>query len=100
MGQGSSSDKKKEADVAESLRAAGIPDIKIDRKYTHVQRGAKEHKISAEDFDVCKVLGRGSFGKVMLVRKKDTGTMYAMKSVSSVVMISKIFDVQRYLPYF
>ena len=83
MGQGSSSDKKKEKDVAESLRAAGIPDIDIDRRYTHFKTGDKEHKICAEDFDVCKVLGRGSFGKVMLVRKKDTGTMYAMKSVRS-----------------
>ena len=29
-------------------------------------------KISNEDFENLKVIGRGSFGKVYLVRKKDT----------------------------
>lgn len=28
-----------------------------------------------------KVIGRGSFGKVYLVRKKDTGIYYAMKTL-------------------
>lgn len=36
-------------------------------------------KISKEDFYILKVIGRGSFGKVYLVRKKDTGLPYAMK---------------------
>jgi len=31
------------------------------------------------DFALLKVLGRGSFGKVMLVRKHDSGHVYAMK---------------------
>ena len=30
-------------------------------------------KISKDDFLILKVIGRGSFGKVYLVRKKDTG---------------------------
>jgi len=34
-----------------------------------------------DDFTILKVLGRGSFGKVMLVRKKDNGQLYAMKSL-------------------
>lgn len=36
-------------------------------------------KVTAEDFDYIKVIGRGSFGKVYLVRKKDTRVPYAMK---------------------
>lgn len=36
-------------------------------------------KISKEDFILLKVIGRGSFGKVYLVRKVDTGIAYAMK---------------------
>jgi serine/threonine protein kinase len=36
-------------------------------------------KVTIEDFDLLKVLGRGAFGKVMQVRKKDTGKIYAMK---------------------
>jgi len=36
-------------------------------------------KISLDDFKLLKVIGRGSFGKVYLVRKKDSGLPYAMK---------------------
>lgn len=36
-------------------------------------------KITVDDFDYIKVIGRGSFGKVYLVRKKDTRVPYAMK---------------------
>lgn len=38
----------------------------------------KKH-VTIEDFDLLKVLGRGAFGKVLQVRKKDTGKIYAMK---------------------
>ncbi|KAF2068608.1 hypothetical protein CYY_010065 [Polysphondylium violaceum] len=36
-------------------------------------------KVGIEDFDLLKVIGKGSFGKVMQVRKKDNGRIYAMK---------------------
>lgn len=36
-------------------------------------------KITKDDFHILKVIGRGNFGKVMQVRKKDTGRIYAMK---------------------
>ncbi|KAI9309974.1 serine/threonine-protein kinase SCH9 [Zopfochytrium polystomum] len=35
--------------------------------------------LSAADFDILKVVGKGSFGKVLQVRKRDTGRIYAMK---------------------
>jgi hypothetical protein len=37
------------------------------------------HKVGVEDFDLVKVIGKGSFGKVTLVRKKTDGKLYAMK---------------------
>lgn len=36
-------------------------------------------KIGFDDFLMLKVIGKGSFGKVMLVKKKDTNRLYAMK---------------------
>jgi RAC serine/threonine-protein kinase len=36
-------------------------------------------KVSVQDFDLLNVIGKGSFGKVIQVRKKDTGKVYAMK---------------------
>eukprot|EP00644_Phytophthora_capsici_P008705 jgi/Phyca11/546301/estExt2_Genewise1Plus.C_PHYCAscaffold_200425 len=37
------------------------------------------HGVSVSDFDLIKVIGKGSIGKVFLVRKKDTHVVYAMK---------------------
>ncbi len=36
-------------------------------------------QISKSDFTMIKVIGKGSYGKVLLVKKKDTGKLYAMK---------------------
>eukprot|EP01114_Cavostelium_apophysatum_P023666 TRINITY_DN898_c0_g1_i1.p1 TRINITY_DN898_c0_g1~~TRINITY_DN898_c0_g1_i1.p1 ORF type:complete len:439 (-),score=184.56 TRINITY_DN898_c0_g1_i1:98-1414(-) len=41
--------------------------------------GAGNEKVGVEDFDLLNLVGKGSFGKVMQVRKKDTGQIYAMK---------------------
>ena len=38
-----------------------------------------QKKVGVDDFELLKVVGRGNFGKVMQVRKKDTGRIYAMK---------------------
>jgi len=35
--------------------------------------------INVNDFKIMKVIGRGTFGKVFLVKKIDTGVPYAMK---------------------
>ena len=43
-----------------------------------------EHHSSAickQDFKILKVIGRGSFGKVYLVQKKDNDRLYAMKTL-------------------
>lgn len=36
-------------------------------------------KISSDDFKIIKVIGRGTFGKVFMVKKKDNDKVYAMK---------------------
>ena len=35
--------------------------------------------IGLDDFELLTVLGKGSYGKVLQVRKKDSGQLYAMK---------------------
>jgi len=42
-----------------------------------------------DDFNILKVVGRGAFGKVMLVEKKDTKKLYALKSLRKNVIIEK-----------
>lgn len=39
-------------------------------------------KFTLNDFELLKVVGKGSYGKVTLVKKKDTGQLFAMKSLS------------------
>ncbi len=49
----------------------------------------QEIKVTIDDFNILKVIGRGAFGKVMLVEKKDTKKMYALKSLRKNVIIEK-----------
>jgi serine/threonine protein kinase len=46
-------------------------------------------KVGIDDFDLMKVLGKGSFGKVMMVRKKDDGNIYAMKTLRKEALIKR-----------
>lgn len=46
-------------------------------------------KIKRDDFKIVKVIGKGSFGKVFLVKKKDCGDkVYAMKVLNK-AMVAK-----------
>ena len=40
-----------------------------------------------DDFEQIKILGRGAFGTVDLVRRKNTGQVYAMKTLSKFEMV-------------
>lgn len=42
-----------------------------------------------EDFEILKLIGKGTFGQVFQVRKKDTQRIYAMKVLSKKVIIQK-----------
>ncbi|KAL8933910.1 MAG: hypothetical protein Q9216_006159 [Gyalolechia sp. 2 TL-2023] len=48
----------------------------------------KKH-FGPEDFQILKLIGRGTFGQVYLVRKKDTQRLYAMKVLSKKVIVQK-----------
>ena len=49
--------------------------------------GPKE--VTLEDFNLLKVLGKGSFGKVLQVKKKDTGEIFAMKILEKEAVLEK-----------
>ncbi|CCK68290.1 serine/threonine protein kinase YPK1 KNAG_0A06290 [Huiozyma naganishii CBS 8797] len=50
---------------------------------------SKNKPLSIDDFDLLKVIGKGSFGKVMQVRKKDTQKIYALKAIRKSYIVSK-----------
>lgn len=51
-----------------------------------------DSKLAVSDFDLLKVVGKGAFGKVMLVRKRhgsDKGSIYAMKVLKKSMIAAK-----------
>lgn len=46
-------------------------------------------KLGMDDFYTVKVIGRGAFGQVRLVQKKDTGKVFAMKSLRKADMMKR-----------
>ena len=49
----------------------------------------KRTRLGLEDFESLKVIGRGAFGEVWLVQKKDMGHVYAMKILRKADMVEK-----------
>uniref|UniRef100_A0A8C7TGY0 Rho-associated protein kinase 1 n=1 Tax=Oncorhynchus mykiss TaxID=8022 RepID=A0A8C7TGY0_ONCMY len=49
----------------------------------------RDLRMKAEDYEVVKVIGRGAFGEVQLVRHKATRKVYAMKLLSKFEMIKR-----------
>merc|ERR1712154_516709 len=66
-----------EEDINELKHVKDIKDI-VDVKH-----------VNAEDFEFLKVIGRGSFGKVMQVKKKDEGEILAMKILKKRAIIAR-----------
>lgn len=52
------------------------------------QKTEKKH-YGPEDFTILKLIGKGTFGQVFQVRKKDTQRIYAMKVLSKKVIVQK-----------
>lgn len=74
----------RQASTTESLDSTG--EISYERE-VELQDVIKEghEKADPSQFELLKVLGEGSFGKVFLVRKvsgADAGTLYAMKVIN------------------
>ncbi|KAM7185316.1 Protein kinase-like domain containing protein [Naviculisporaceae sp. PSN 640] len=63
----------------------GTGKLKIGVEYVENRAG----KLKIEDFELLKVVGKGSFGKVMQVRKKDTHRIYALKTIRKAHIISR-----------
>lgn len=72
--------------------------ISIERKNRETQLFGKNEsqflrlrrtRLALDDFNTVKVIGKGAFGEVRLVQKKDTGKIYAMKTLLKSEMYKK-----------
>jgi serine/threonine kinase 38 len=81
--------------LEESMREEGLSEVqKSEKRAQHALKETeflrlKRSKLGVEDFEPLKVIGRGAFGEVRLVQKKDTGHVYAMKILRKADMLEK-----------
>lgn len=81
--------------LEEQMRAEGLSEQqKNERRQVHAIKETeflrlKRLKLSYSDFTPLKVIGKGAFGEVRLVQKKDTGHIYAMKILRKKDMLLK-----------
>ena len=64
-----------------------ILDCNKKNSVTLYQKTKEDAFPTLDDFKIINVLGRGSFGKVFLVQRKQTGKYYAMKVLRKDVLI-------------
>lgn len=50
-------------------------------------------KVNIENFEVIRMIGEGSFGKVLLVQHKEEGALFALKTLSKAKII-KLLQVE------
>lgn len=83
------------AKLEESLKDENLSEEqRHEKRLQHAQKETeflrlKRSRLGVEDFEPLKVIGRGAFGEVRLVQKKDTGHVYAMKILRKADMLEK-----------
>lgn len=75
--------------ASSSTNSNEVTRSKVARSSTLYTRREDIKEVHLEDFQVLKVLGRGSFGKVCLVEFTPTKEIYAMKSLKKDVLIDQ-----------
>eukprot|EP01114_Cavostelium_apophysatum_P012722 TRINITY_DN2910_c0_g1_i1.p1 TRINITY_DN2910_c0_g1~~TRINITY_DN2910_c0_g1_i1.p1 ORF type:complete len:655 (-),score=195.25 TRINITY_DN2910_c0_g1_i1:52-2016(-) len=85
--------KFKDADGLYKFSAQEPGEVQEEDKLSQsTDTGQKLGKVGIDDFEQIRVLGKGGFGKVLLVKKKDTGKIYALKMMDKTRILNKPRD--------
>ena len=88
----SEQERRKWLEAIEKVKSKLEKDNEGKRDTKSLKNGMDEgnkKKVSFDDFEFLKVLGRGTFGKVVLCREKSSSTLYAIKILKKELIINK-----------
>ena len=85
----SSTSSSSSIDAVAAAAAASVAGDDADEKFAST---GSDDEVTVKDFELLKVIGKGGFGKVLKVRKRDSGKIYAMK-----VMDKSLFKNDKHL---
>lgn len=80
--------KMREEEDEEPMEVFGSPS-ESSLEEMEVAMSKSRNKVNMSDFEYLKLLGKGTFGKVILVKERSTGVHYAMKILRKEVIIAK-----------
>ncbi|KAI9492227.1 kinase-like domain-containing protein [Zychaea mexicana] len=68
--------------------------VKLDQQYVSSTVESSCPKVGSNDFDSLCVLGRGAFGKVLLVKHRASRTLYAMKTLKKASLVLHVNNIK------
>jgi RAC serine/threonine-protein kinase len=77
------------ATETEAERKQWMEALSAAHRQLNPERYKGDDKVTPDDFEVLKLIGQGSFGRVLQVRKKNTGEIYAMKVLEKAKIIAQ-----------
>jgi len=63
--------------------------VNLDMNDDQLKNACNNNKLTIDDFSILKVVGKGSYGKVLLVNKNDDSKVYAMKVLKKNHMVKR-----------
>merc|ERR1719419_938423 len=85
----SGDDEEMEDPVYKKIRALKLDSKKKQMILQRAKDRKKKKKVTVEHFKTVKIIGRGAFGEVRVVKKKNDNAVYAMKTMLKKEMIDK-----------
>eukprot|EP00051_Salpingoeca_urceolata_P010607 m.130086 g.130086 ORF g.130086 m.130086 type:complete len:1456 (+) comp16777_c2_seq1:356-4723(+) len=79
--------------IFEECKAPGVKTLKpvqsFVKRYAEPTSMARDLRIGFEDFERIRLIGRGAFGEVWLVKYKNSGEVFALKKLSKCEMLKR-----------